>query len=552
MSENKAIDKANLELALSENNKRLLEYTDNADTKLRQEFGPVSKYQRYLNTELGYAQVRFSGDTTVNNVSLHSIIPFSKVIISNNIEYDTSTYVFKLKAGKTYKILSSIRTLNSSGYFYFCIYNKTKDCTHGVAGCAETPSTYNNNVVNTTAYAIIECDVDTEVQVKITSIDKSRTIIFTGLSTVIVEEINRQIVIDPVEHVNTEYGLEDAPVGHIISHMGTKAPNHYLICDGTEYDILLYPELANHILNNFGSYNYFGGDGVNTFAVPDLRGEFLRGTGTATRDTGSGAEVGEHQDATKVAAVSAGVWGSTKHVYVGLSGANLGQGPYDKTYGTSMYYSTLGNSTEKGKYEYPDWGTTRPTNTSVLYCIKYEHTYYTKVNNTNYLSASLYSEEERIIGCWIDGKPLYEKTIKYENVSCTKGSYNQIGTVSNAIQNYEHVLNYMAYSTILKRNIAIGGFAPTSSFKIYGYSCTIQSDSSNDSITISASSDSGIMSNDTLFITFQYTKTTDAENSFTNDMIKDYIASSENHDPSYTDDEINTAIADSINLLNEV
>ena len=64
--------------------------------------------------------------------------------------------------------------------------------------------------------------------------------------------------------------LEDSPVGHVISFMGTKIPAHYLACDGTVYNILEYPILANHISSNFGNANHFGGNGISTFAVPGL------------------------------------------------------------------------------------------------------------------------------------------------------------------------------------------------------------------------------------------------------------------------------------------
>ena len=69
------------------------------------------------------------------------------------------------------------------------------------------------------------------------------------------------------------------PVGNIISFMGTIAPSGYLICDGAEVNIADYPNLANHFETQFGSKNYFGGNGTTTFAVPDLRNEFLRGHG---------------------------------------------------------------------------------------------------------------------------------------------------------------------------------------------------------------------------------------------------------------------------------
>ena len=83
--------------------------------------------------------------------------------------------------------------------------------------------------------------------------------------------------------------------------MGNNPPEGYLACDGTIYKINEYPKLAELIKTEFGNYNYFGGDGEDTFAVPDLRGEFLRGTGTTSRNTGTGGSVGIHQDATSFA-----------------------------------------------------------------------------------------------------------------------------------------------------------------------------------------------------------------------------------------------------------
>ena len=52
--------------------------------------------------------------------------------------------------------------------------------------------------------------------------------------------------------------------------MGNNIPKHYLLCDGTVYNITDYSELAKHIKDEFGVYNYFGGDGITTFAVPKL------------------------------------------------------------------------------------------------------------------------------------------------------------------------------------------------------------------------------------------------------------------------------------------
>ena len=275
MAEYKAIDKANLQVALSANNKKVLEHMDNADSILRENLNIFSKYQRYINTELAYIHAAIQADTTINSLTKDTIIPINRLINSNgNIEFNSTTYTFTLKAGKTYKVTANIRLLNSAGYLYYRIYNITQAKYEGTHGCIETPSIYNINICYKSAEAIIVCDVDTEIQIRVNNIDSSRDVTFALISSIIIQEINRQITIDPVNYVNESQGIDDTPIGNIISYMGNSTPTHYLICDGAEYNILDYPQLANHILNEFGSYNYFGGDGELTFCVPDLKNDF--------------------------------------------------------------------------------------------------------------------------------------------------------------------------------------------------------------------------------------------------------------------------------------
>lgn len=167
---------------------------------------------------------------------------------------------------------------------------------------------------------------------------------------------------------NQVSGSGGTPVGEIISYMGVSAPTNYLICDGAEYNIEDYPLLSQHFLDHFGSVDHFGGDGEVTFAVPDLRGEFLRGTGTATRNSGSGSAVGDHQQATIIQNSRTNV--SNVLVYTNKTDAHIGN--YDKVYtnATGIYEVT-------GTFKNSEVGaaltvSTRPTNTSVLYCIKYQ------------------------------------------------------------------------------------------------------------------------------------------------------------------------------------
>lgn len=245
MSEGKAIDKANLELALSENNKKILEHTDTADSALRKDLNIISQYQRYVNTELDYGVFTIASGTSIVLITCNSVK-------SGNLSLDEDGYII-LNANKKYILL-----LNLFNFPYdtgFILKDKEGNAiTSATSGTSSTTTLY--------------CETTEEIAVAVFSDTAAK--ITSNWCSIIVQEIGRSVTIDPVEYVNTQSGIEDTPVGHIISHMGTKAPKHYLICDGTEYTILDYPHLANHILDEFGSYNFFGGDGEATFAVPTI------------------------------------------------------------------------------------------------------------------------------------------------------------------------------------------------------------------------------------------------------------------------------------------
>lgn len=172
-------------------------------------------------------------------------------------------------------------------------------------------------------------------------------------------------------------GSSGTPIGEIISYMGNTAPVNYLVCDGSEYNISEYQELANHFIKEFGSVNYFGGDGETTFALPDLRGEFLRGTGTAKRNSGTGANVGEHQNATQQPYIGynsndPSFWVDTsvlpnKKITMGPDGCDKIE-VTSSSVGRSVHLINWNGASGTAAF------TARPTNTSVLYCIKYQLT----------------------------------------------------------------------------------------------------------------------------------------------------------------------------------
>jgi len=212
------------------------------------------------------------------------------------------------------------------------------------------------------------------------------------------------------------------PVGTIIAVMGNNAPANYLACNGQIIYIADYPELANYFENQFGSKNYFGGDGTTTFGIPDLRGEFLRGTGNNSHENcGNGANVGVHQNGTIVTNMYTGTSNGLPITYgkgAGLLNSDKGIGAQ----GTTYYYidgSQAKSGTVTSAYAQ---SAVRPTNTSVLYCIATKDIFMNP--------SSDYSTNEAQIGTWINGKPLYQRTFVYTTPT-TGNAAVDIGTVPN-------------------------------------------------------------------------------------------------------------------------
>lgn len=159
------------------------------------------------------------------------------------------------------------------------------------------------------------------------------------------------------------------PIGEVISYIGTTAPQDFLICDGSIYNIADYPQLAEHILTQFGEYGYLGGDGITTFAVPDMRGLFTRGFGGA-----SGA-IGIKQNGTEIPNI---------RVPASTNSVNVPRLPVGATVNTnidevkSQVTTRLAANTSFTPYtitaevEKDAMVTIRPDNMAVLYCIRYQ------------------------------------------------------------------------------------------------------------------------------------------------------------------------------------
>lgn len=162
--------------------------------------------------------------------------------------------------------------------------------------------------------------------------------------------------------------------GEICAFMATKAPRGFLICDGSIYNINDYKNLARFFKDQFGSINKFGGDGETTFAVPDLRGEFLRGTGENSHtNMGNGADVGVHQNATLSPRFG---WSTNSNQYVMYTDIKNAtpsgsERDFDTRVINAVRYLRMQGTTSTTDTTSMSYYTARPTNTSVLYCIRY-------------------------------------------------------------------------------------------------------------------------------------------------------------------------------------
>ena len=163
--------------------------------------------------------------------------------------------------------------------------------------------------------------------------------------------------------VSTRDG-ESNPIGTVIAFMGATAPTNYLPCDGRVLNVSEYGKLFD-VLKTADHTGWATADWSTTFSLPNLQGEFLRGTGNNADTTqGNGGNIGEHQKGTE----DLNVVGNTANTNLKVSRVASGVINYDKLRIQNIHtlYISGSDSGYNDGYSY----TARPTNTSVLYCIK--------------------------------------------------------------------------------------------------------------------------------------------------------------------------------------
>lgn len=244
-------------------------------------------------------------------------------------------------------------------------------------------------------------------------------------------------------------GPDGNPIGTVIPLMGTIPPKDYLACDGAIYNISDYPNLANHFESQLGSSNYFGGDGETTFGVPNLQDLFLRGY-NPNEDSLSG-EIGEKQEGSMHPYIYGSGYGNSLIVGIPEVVDPPDIDPFTTTirprntdseliirtnsYSSSSLVKQLDNVTDT----VPSFYTARPANMAVLYCIKAVES----IPGGGGLD--VYSEEETVIGRWINGKPLYRNVFHMTAPSTENVSTGSSTTILEYNADVETVVTFNAY-----------------------------------------------------------------------------------------------------------
>ena len=163
------------------------------------------------------------------------------------------------------------------------------------------------------------------------------------------------------------------PTGMIAPMGMSSAPTGWLACDGSAVSRTTYSGLFGVVSTTWGT-----GDGSSTFNVPDLRGAYLRGTGTAgVSGDYVGPNLGGYQDdqnASHSHGGSVASVGNHTHSYVTSSTWNTGGGRvwYTDSRGSASYTTGGGGAHGHTLTINADGSTeARVYNRGVQFCIKY-------------------------------------------------------------------------------------------------------------------------------------------------------------------------------------
>jgi microcystin-dependent protein len=159
------------------------------------------------------------------------------------------------------------------------------------------------------------------------------------------------------------------PAGAVQAFAMNSAPSGWLSADGTAVSRSTYASLFSAIGTTYGA-----GDGSTTFALPDLRGYFVRGSGTNSDGTAAGTFGAKQSQDTQPHTHGITDPGHN-HVWNAVNGPGGQNFGVNYVAGIASISGNTGysvNSSATGITINNSTGTeTRPKNIALLYCIKF-------------------------------------------------------------------------------------------------------------------------------------------------------------------------------------
>lgn len=156
------------------------------------------------------------------------------------------------------------------------------------------------------------------------------------------------------------------PAGAVQAFAMNSAPAGWLAADGTAVSRSTYAALFTAIGTTYGA-----GDGSTTFALPDLRGIFVRGSGSQTISgiTYNKTFAAKEGDALQnISGTISNVWGAPVGGTGAFTSAVSGSSNRPATGGNGSFDVTFQASGSSGARTGTE---TRPANIALLYCIKF-------------------------------------------------------------------------------------------------------------------------------------------------------------------------------------
>ena len=170
------------------------------------------------------------------------------------------------------------------------------------------------------------------------------------------------------------------PVGTILAHAANTPPTGFLECNGSNISRSTYATLFSTISTTFGV-----GDGSSTFALPDLRGQFIRGwanTGStdASRVFGS-TQTDQNKNHTHTTD-STSLTGGIRKISEGFGAGGSATGVFTKTADGNNTITGSSSTSPVGGVDFDGTHThtisssgggteARPTNLALMYIIKF-------------------------------------------------------------------------------------------------------------------------------------------------------------------------------------